>query len=334
MEAVKEVVEEVKQEKRGRPKKPQRGRPIRMQTIAETTMIKLLATLMKWNISQTHRHLTDTKCPTFRKICFLPLSHIPSRRTLQNRWNNPKVISFQQRVLKRLLRKLLAKKALRITFMDMSDLPVSMKDKAARFGYCGKGPFWGYKFFMLTSQDGIPIAVVVSKANKVEISTSKRLLRQVERRLSGKQKEGILLLVADAGYDGEEVYKDAEELLKAQLLCQVNPRRDAELKRFRDDGKLASQKRRELERSSRKRAKGILISSSKNGRKAIGKRIFVEQTIKALKIDLGMGCIPHWIRGVRRVMGWVMDHVFLFVSIAYCNKLHRRPLRQLAPYLI
>jgi len=238
------------------------------------------------------------------------------------------VISFQQRVLKRLLRKLLAKKALRITFMDMSDLPVSMKDKAARFGYCGKGVFWGYKFFILTSQDGIPIAVVVSKANKVEMSTSKRLLRQVERRLSGKQKEDILLLVADAGYDGEEVYKDAEELLKAQLLCQVNPRRDAELKRFRDDGKLASQKRRELERSSRKRAKGILISSSKNGRKAIGKRIFVEQTIKALKIDLGMGC------RVRKVMGWVMDHVFLLVSIAYCNKLHRRPLRQLAPYLI
>jgi len=161
-----------------------------METIAETTMIKLLATLMKWNISQAHRHLTDARCPIFRKICFLPLSHIPSRRTLQNRWNNPKVISFQQRVLKRLLRKLLEGKALRITFMDMSDLPVSMKDKEAKFGYCGKGVFWGYKFFMLTSLRGIPIAVVVSKANKVEMSTSKRLLRQVERRLTSRQKGG------------------------------------------------------------------------------------------------------------------------------------------------
>jgi len=248
-----------------------------MQTIAETTMIKLLATLMKWNISQTHRHLTDTRCPTFRKICFLPLSHIPSRRTLQNRWSNPKVISFQQRVLRRLLRKLLAKKALRITFMDMSNLPVSMKDKEAKLGYCGKGVFWGYKFFMLTSLRGIPIA---------------------------------------------EVYRDAEQ------------RRDADLRRFRSDGKLPSQKRKQLERSSKRRAKGILISASKNGRKAIGKRIFVEQTIKALKIDLAMERIPYWIRGVRRVMGWVMDHVFLFVSIAYCNKLHRRPLRQITPYLI
>jgi len=36
-------------------------------------MIKLLATLMKWNISQIHR-----------KIWFLLLSHIPSRRMLQN----------------------------------------------------------------------------------------------------------------------------------------------------------------------------------------------------------------------------------------------------------
>lgn len=33
---------------------------------------------------------------------------------------------------------------------------------------------------MLTSQDGIPIAAVVSKANKVEMSTIERLLRQVE----------------------------------------------------------------------------------------------------------------------------------------------------------
>jgi len=42
-----EAVKEVKHEKR--------GRPIRLQTIAETTMIKLLATPMKWNISQTHK---------------------------------------------------------------------------------------------------------------------------------------------------------------------------------------------------------------------------------------------------------------------------------------
>ena len=123
------------------------------------------------------------------------------------------------------------------------------------------------------------------------------------------------------------VYKDAEELLKAQLLWRVNPRGDVDLKRFRDDGKLPSRKRKELERSSGKRAKGILISSSRKGKEVIGKRIFVEQTINALKVDLGMERIPHWIRGVRRMMGWVMDRVLLFVSIAYCNKLHRRPLR-------
>ena len=46
---------------------------------------------------------------------------------------------------------------------------------------------------MLTSLNGIPIAAVVSKANKVEMSTSRRLLRQVERRLTNRQKEGILL---------------------------------------------------------------------------------------------------------------------------------------------
>ena len=33
-------------------------------------------------------------------------------------------------------------------------------------------------------------------------------------------------------------------------------------------------------------------SLSKSGKKAVGKRIFVEQTIKALKVDLAMERIP------------------------------------------
>ena len=97
---------------------------------------------------------------------------------------------------------------------------------------------WGYRFFMLTSQDGIPIAAVVSKANKVEMSTIERLLRQVK--VDRQAEGGDPSACYRCGYDEEKVYRDAQ-----QLLCQVNPRRDADLRRFRDDRKLPSQKRKQ-----------------------------------------------------------------------------------------
>lgn len=55
-----------------------------------------------------------------------------------------------------------------------------------------------------------------------------------------RRKEGDPSACYRCGYDEEKVYRDAQ-----QLLCQVNPRRDADLRRFRDDRKLPSQKRKQ-----------------------------------------------------------------------------------------
>ena len=53
---VKEIINQLKREKRGRSKK-RRGRPIREEVLWEMVLIKLLARVMRWNIRQTHRNL-------------------------------------------------------------------------------------------------------------------------------------------------------------------------------------------------------------------------------------------------------------------------------------
>jgi hypothetical protein len=299
-------------------------------------LIKLLATLMGWNISQTHRLLTDPRIPIFRQMCGIPKSKIPPRRTLSYRWHNKKVLQLQQRVFKRLLRELINSRSVKVMLIDMSDLPVSVKDQLARWGYCSKGRFWGYKFYLVTTCNGIPVAVVVSRANEVEPNASESLLNKVERILRDDEIESIAYFVGDAAFDGEVIYDDVERLFDGQLVCAVNPRRDEGLKELRGRGELPQEKEqhlREMEDES-SRAKGILLYASEEGKRLYGRRIFLEQTIDLLKVDLRMGEIPYWVRGVRKVLRWVLDHLFLFVSIAYCNKLHRRPLRQVAPYLV
>jgi len=42
----------------------------------------------------------------------------------------------------------------------------------------------------------------------------------------------------------------------------------------------------------------------------------------------------HWVRGVRKVQKRVQNAVFAYICILFCSKSHRRPLRQVAPYLV
>ena len=328
---VKEIINQLKREKRGRSKK-RRGRPIREEVLWEMVLIKLLARVMRWNIRQTHRNLTG-RDPTFRRLIGIKLSEIPPYRTLVHRWHNPKVYMYQQRVYKRLLRGILTKRNLRVTLIDMTDLPVSLKDELAEWGYCSKGRLYGYKLHMVTSSDGIPIALVVSRGNLVESSVNERLIGRVERNLNDDQIEKILYMVGDAGYDGEANYDDVERILDAKLVCAVNPRRDADLKDLRGKGELCQEKRKQLEESDSNRARGILLYLTKR-EELYERRIWIEQSISILTTLLSMKDIPYWVRGVRRVARWVFDHIFAFVCIAYCNKKHGRRIRQVAPYLI
>lgn len=330
---VKQVITATLDETRGRPEKPKKGRPILRAQIVQMVLIKLLATVMGWNQSQTHRQLT-TMDPTFRNLCDVRKSEIPPRRTLCYRWNSRKVMTLEQRVFKRFLRPLLNQRNLHLVAMDMSDLPVSAQDQLADYGHCSKGGYWGYKFHLVTTRDGIPLAVVVTRANEVEQSVAQSLVAQVQKALLADNLQSLVFFVADAGYDGTPLYNAVASLCQAQLVCAPNPRRDADLKHLRQTGQLPTARKEELAATDSTRDKGLLLYSQSAGKRLYHKRLVIEPTIELLKVDMAMEAIPYWIKGVRKVTRWVFNHVFAFVAMLYCNKLHRRPLRQIACYRI
>ena len=63
-------------------------------------------------------------------------------------------------------------------------------------------------------------------------------------------------------------------------------------------------------------------------------RVTVEQVINQLKNVLGLERLPYWVRGVREVLKRMQNTVFAYICILYCSKLHRRPSREVAPYLV
>lgn len=123
-------------------------------------------------------------------------------------------------------------------------------------------------------------------------------------------------------------------LCQAQLVCAPNPRRDADLKHLRQTGQLPNDRKEALAETDKPRDKGLLLYSQRMGKQLYHKRLVIEPTIELLKVDMKMEQIPYWVKGVRKVTRWVFSHVFAFVAMLYCNKLHRRPLRQIACYLI
>jgi hypothetical protein len=127
------------------------------------------------------------------------------------------------------LKPLLNCRNLGLLAIDMTDLPRDLKDKLANRGVCGKGPFYGYKIHLIVTRDGVPLAFVVTKANKTEPTVTGQLLNQLRRRLTGEQLERLAYAVADAAYDTVKIYESFAEL-KAQLIAAVNPRNNNMLK--------------------------------------------------------------------------------------------------------
>lgn len=289
----------------------------------------LLATLKGWNISQTHRNLTG-RDPTWRSILGIDLSEIPPRRTLNDRWYHPLVQRWQQRITKRMFRQLLNQRNLYVISIDMSDLPCELYDALANWGFCGKGYFYGYKLHLVVTRDGVPLGLVVTKANRRETAVTDRLLARVAHALTDEQVDSLVFLIGDKAYDSNPAADQTKKHLSAQMIAPANPRRSQELK-----SELTRQTKKKLKERGTNRDKAILLYESMRGRYLFRKcRITIEQVIDQLKNDLGLERLPYWVRGVRKVQKRVQNTVFAYTCVLYCNKMHRRPLRQVAPYLV
>ena len=260
----------------------------------------------------------------------IPLSGIPPRRTLNDRWHHPLVRDWQRRITRRMLTRLLNQRNLYVTSIDMSDLPSGLYDNLANCGVCGKGYFHGYKVHLLVTRDGVPLGLVTTKANSRETAIIDSLLARVAGALTDKEVDRLVYLIGDKGYDSNPAADKTKKRLSAQMIAPANPRRSQELK-----GKLSTQTKKKLRERGTNRDKAILLYESKRGKHLFRTcRVIIEQVFDQLKNDLGLGKLLYWVRGVRKVQRHVYNAVFAYTCILYCNKMHRRPLRQLAPYLV
>ena len=83
---VKQVMEEALQEKRGRPKKWRRGRPLPDRRAVQTVIMLLLGTLKGWSLQKLQERLSAYHDPQWRRLCGLPLSEVPPYSTLAHRF--------------------------------------------------------------------------------------------------------------------------------------------------------------------------------------------------------------------------------------------------------
>ncbi len=240
-------------------------------------MIVLLATLKGWNISQTHQSLTG-RDPIWRGILGIRLSGILPRRTLSDRWSHPLVQRWQQRVAKRMFRRLLNQRNLYVVSIDMSDLPSELYDALANWGFCGKGYFHGYKLHLVVTRDGVPLGLVVTKANRRETAVTDRLLARVAHALTDEQVDSLFFLIGGTAYDSNPAADQAKTRLSAQMIAPANPRNSQELK-----GELTRQTKKRLKERGTNRDKAILLYESRRGKHLFRKcRITIEQVIDQL----------------------------------------------------
>lgn len=326
---IKNLFSEAKNENRGRPKEKTRGRPFSDEKAIQTALMVLLATLKGWTIRQTHGNLTG-RDPVWRRLLGIRLSEIPPRRTLSQRWNHPLVRRWQQRITKRMFKRLLNQRNLYVVSIDMSDLPTELYDTLANWGVCSKGCFHGYKLHLVVTRDGVPLGLVITKANRRETAVTDRLLAQIAQALTDDHIDSLVFLLGDAAYDSNPAADQTKQRLSAQIIAPINPRNSQEAK-----GELKKETKEKLKERGTNRDKAVLLYESSRGKKTYRKyRVIVEQVFDQLKNALGLGQLPYWVRGVRRVLKRVQNTVFAYTCILYCNKLHRRPLRKVAPYLV
>jgi hypothetical protein len=214
--------------------------------------------------------------------------------------------------------------------IDMSDLPSEFYDSLTNCGFCGKGYFHGYKLHLVVTRDGVPLGSAITKASRRETAITKRLLASVGYALTDKQIDSLVFLMGDKAYDSDPAANQVKKYLSAQMIAPANPRNSQELK-----GELSRQTKKKLKERGTNRDNAILLYESRRGKHLFRKyRITVEQVIDQLKNDMGLQRLPYWVRGVRKVSKRTQNTVFAYTCVLYCNKLHRRPLRQFAPYLI
>lgn len=185
-----------------------------------------------------HRFLKNH--PGIAQACGLSRK-VPSDRTFSRRFQKLDGILLQAAA--QLLRRLTSRKVLRWALMVIDGTPLVARgrrprgkqperhttDKEAAWGFSTtKGWFWGYKLHVLVAVKTVllPVAWVVTKANRQEITQLLRVIRQAL--VFACEKLRIRDVAGDMGYDSTDHYLTLAEW-KIRLTTFINRRRGGPL---------------------------------------------------------------------------------------------------------
>jgi hypothetical protein len=212
----------------------------------------------------------------------------------------------------------------RVLVTDLTRLPSDVRrDPYGAWGFDSKGPFFGYKLGLLTSEHGVILGLTLMKANWTEFRVNRRLLRMAREtlELAGEAFE-VDVLLCDAGFDGESTYRGAREELGAWALCPPRRRRHPKAKgapqslsraRYRTPYRYASQ----------------LLWKAPDMRTLFRKRVGIERVNGQLKDEpLRIDQMPRRRRCLRGLLALALGKAILYNSCLIVNAQAAAPIRR------
>lgn len=216
-----------------------RGRPLVYSWPMILACFVVMVSFRLTGFRSLHRFLKTS--PSLAKGCGLPNGKVPSDCTFGRRFKRLDGVLLEATA--QLLRRLTSRRVLRwaLTVIDGTALVAKGRrprgkqpdqrttDTEAAWGLSTtKGWFWGYKLHVLVAvkQVLLPVAWVVTRANRQEITQLRRVLRQALA-FAG-QKQRIRDVTGDMGYDSTDHYLQLAEW-KIRLTTFINPRRGSPL---------------------------------------------------------------------------------------------------------
>lgn len=272
--------------------RPRMGRP-REYSTGEVLAVWAFAALTDMPVYKAQCILRKAAVEYWLKRYWHWPGRVPSVSTLSRRARDSEFRWLLRRVLRRLRRALGLHPTAHVA-MDSTLLLTGAysRDPESRATCHGGRWFRGYALHAVCDLCGRLLAWHVTSANVHELKVARRLVRQV-----AAQRWRVKLIIADKGYDSEQVHQLIRRRLHAVLLAPLNQRR-ANKNRWR--------------KPQPGRAAAAELLGTRRGVAWLKERNVIERWNSWFKGNSRTGMLPHHVRRLRRVRLWINLKLALF----------------------
>jgi hypothetical protein len=294
-------------------------------TYSDWLIIKvwLICVLEGWTINVFYAKLRR-EGPACRRRYHLP-TNLPGRSTVYARLRQRSILyrlrEFFHESTRYALR-LSPTEETEILAIDLTALEAVANDPGAAWGYRGKNDvFGGYKLGLVVTRSGIPLALRLISANRVEGHVSQPLLTKSAHRLQETRRQ-CSYVPADKGFDAEKNYRTTAKRLHAILVCPGRRRRKKLVKHPYHRNYFALKK-------YPYRTTACVFARTAEGRTIYRQRTVVEQVNGQLKDSFGLQQFPRAVRGYQRMERWCLGKLIFYGLALIANRVKGEYNRQL-----